>query len=127
MAAPQRSHLVETDWLGDHLSAPDVVVLDGSLHLPTSGRNARAEYLKEHIPGALFFDINDIADETSPLPHMLPSTVKFASRMKKMGIGDGIRVVAYDSEGIYSAARVWWRFFRTGRTRKSWSSVRTSA
>lgn len=102
--------LVETDWLATHLDAPDLVVLDGSLHLPTSGRDARAEYLAAHIPGALFFDINDIADEKNPLPHMLPSTVKFASRMKKMGIGDGMRVVVYDSEGLYSAARVWWTF-----------------
>ena len=92
-----------------------LVVLDGSMHLPTSGgRDAKAEYLKEHIPGALFFDINDIADEKSPLPHMLPSTTKFASRMKKMGIGDGMDIVAYDSEGLYSAARVWWMFRAMG-------------
>jgi thiosulfate/3-mercaptopyruvate sulfurtransferase len=102
--------LVETDWLAEHLNAPDLVVLDGSMHLPTTGRNARAEYLAEHIPGALFFDIDDIADEKSALPHMLPSTVKFASRMKKMGIGDGMRIVVYDSAGLYSAARVWWTF-----------------
>lgn len=102
--------LVETDWLADHLNSPGVVVLDGSLHLPTSGRNARAEYLAGHIPGALFFDIDEISDKKNPLPHMLPSTVQFASQMKKMGIGDGMRIVAYDSEGFYSAARVWWMF-----------------
>jgi thiosulfate/3-mercaptopyruvate sulfurtransferase len=106
--------LVETDWLAARLDAPGLVVLDGSMHLPTSGRNAKAEYLKAHIPGALFFDIDDIADEKSPLPHMLPSTTKFASRMKKMGIGDGMDVVAYDSEGLYSAARVWWMFRAMG-------------
>jgi thiosulfate/3-mercaptopyruvate sulfurtransferase len=106
--------LVETDWLATHLDAPGLVILDGSMHLPTTGRNAKAEYHKEHIPGALFFDIDDIADETSPLPHMLPSTTKFASRMKKMGIGDGMDVVAYDSEGLYSAARVWWMFRAMG-------------
>ena len=101
-------YIVETDWLAEHLSAPDLVVVDGSLHLPNTGRNARAEYDDEHIPGALFFDIDDIADADSPLPHMLPSTVVFASKMKKMGIGDGTRVIAYDSQGLYSAARVWW-------------------
>ena len=101
-------YIVETDWLAEHLSAPDLVVVDGSLHLPNTGRNARAEYADEHIPGALFFDINDVADPDSPLPHMLPTTVIFASKMKKMGIGDGTRVIAYDSQGIYSAARVWW-------------------
>ncbi len=101
-------YIVETDWLAEHLAAPDLVVVDGSLHLPTTGRDPRAEYLNEHIPGSLFFDIDDIADADSPLPHMLPSTVVFASKMKKMGIGDGTRVIAYDSQGLYSAARVWW-------------------
>jgi thiosulfate/3-mercaptopyruvate sulfurtransferase len=108
MAELSSRWIVETDWLADHLDAPDIVVVDASLHLPTTGRNARAEYLAEHIPGALFFDIDDIADEQSPLPHMLPSTVKFASRVKQMGIGDGVRVIAYDSVGLYSAARAWW-------------------
>ena len=103
MAPAPSSYLVETDWLAQHLDAPDLVVLDGSWHLPTSGRNARAEYEQEHIPGALFFDIDEISDENSSLPHMLPSTVKFASRMKKMGIGDGMRIVVYDSVGVYSA------------------------
>src|SRR5690606_39426372 len=101
MAPARSSHLVETDWLAAHLDAPDLVVLDGSWHLPTAGRNARAEYEEEHIPGALFFDIDEISDETSSLPHMLPSTVKFASRMKRMGIGDGMRIVVYDSVGMF--------------------------
>lgn len=114
MAHARSSHLVETDWLADHLDAPDLVVLDGSWHLPTAGRDARAEYEQEHIPGALFFDIDEISDETSPLPHMLPSTVKFASRMKRMGIGDGMRIVVYDSAGMFSAARVWWTFRAMG-------------
>ncbi len=102
--------LVETSWLAAHLDAPDLIILDGSMHLPTAKRDAYAEYKAEHIPGAMFFDINDIADEKSPLPHMLPSPAKFASRMRKMGIGDGMRIIAYDSEGLYSAARVWWMF-----------------
>ncbi len=103
-------YIVETDWLSEHLTAPDLVVVDGSLHLPTTGRDARAEFAAEHIPGAQFFDIDDIADETNPLPHMLPSTVKFASKVKKLGIGDGTRVVVYDTPGLYSAGRVWWMF-----------------
>jgi thiosulfate/3-mercaptopyruvate sulfurtransferase len=110
MPALSSPWVVETDWLAQRLDAPDIVVIDASLHLPTTGRNARDEYLAEHIPGALFFDIEDIADEESPLPHMLPSTIKFASRVKKMGIGDGVRVIAYDSVGLYSAARAWWMF-----------------
>jgi thiosulfate/3-mercaptopyruvate sulfurtransferase len=102
--------LVETSWLAERMNAPDIVILDGSMHLPTTKRNAFAEYKAEHIPGAMFFDIDDIADEKSSLPHMLPSAAKFASRMRKMGIGDGMRIIAYDSEGLYSAARVWWMF-----------------
>ncbi len=102
--------MVETDWLAEHLNSPDIVVLDGSLHLPTAGRNPKTEYNEGHIPGALFFDIDAISDKKNPLPHMLPSTVQFASMMKKMGIGDGMRIVVYDSEGLYSAARVWWMF-----------------
>jgi thiosulfate/3-mercaptopyruvate sulfurtransferase len=106
--------LVETEWLADHLSAPDVIVLDGSMHLPTAKRDARAEFEAAHIPGALFFDIDEISDKSNPLPHMLPSSVQFASQMKKLGIGDGMRIVVYDSEGLYSAARVWWMFRTMG-------------
>lgn len=114
MANSAKNWIVETDWLADHLNAPDLLILDGSWHLPTSGRDARAEYNAEHIPGALFFDIDDLTDEKSPLPHMLPSSVKFASRMKKMGVGDGMRIVVYDTYGLFSAARVWWTFRAMG-------------
>ncbi len=105
-----KNWIVDTDWLAEHLSAPDLVVFDASWHLPAAKRDARAEYLAEHIPGALFFDIDDLSDEKSRLPHMLPSTIKFASRMKKMGVGDGMRVVVYDTLGLFSAARAWWTF-----------------
>ena len=114
MSSSSAHWLVETDWLASHLAAPDVIVLDGSMHLPGSGRNARAEYDGAHIPGAMFFDIDEISDKSSALPHMLPSTVQFASQMKKMGIGDGTRIVVYDSEGLFSAARVWWMFRTMG-------------
>lgn len=109
-----RKWIVDTDWLAEHLDAPDLVVFDGSWHLPTANRDPKAEYLAGHIPGALFFDIDDLRDEKSPLPHMLPSTVKFASRMKKMGVGDGMRIVVYDSAGMFSAPRVWWTFRAMG-------------
>ena len=89
MAETRSDHLVTTDWLMEHLDAPDVVVVDASWHLPTAERDGRAEYLEEHIPGALYFDIDELSDTDNPLPHMLPSPEKFASRMRKMGIGDG--------------------------------------
>ena len=106
--------LVETDWLAAHLDTPDLVILDASWHLPGVGRDPMAEHLAEHIPGAHFFDIDDLSDDKSSLPHMLPSTVKFAARMKKMDIGDGIRIVIYDTYGLFSAPRVWWTFRAMG-------------
>ena len=101
---------VSVDWLASRLSAPDIVVVDGTWHLPTAGRNAQEEYLAGHIPGALFFDIDALSDTSSPLPHMLPRPEVFASRMRRMGIGDGQTIVVYDSYGLFSAARVWWTF-----------------
>ena len=105
-----QTSLIETEELARELHAPDLVILDASWHMPAEARNARAEYLAEHIPGALFFDIEEIADTKSHLPHMLPPPEKFSSRMRSMGVGDGSRIVVYDSAGLFSAARVWWTF-----------------
>jgi thiosulfate/3-mercaptopyruvate sulfurtransferase len=104
------NYLVTTDWLASHLDAPDIVVLDASWHLPTERRNAHAECLIEHIPGAQFFDIDAISDTDNPLPHMLPPAEKFSSAVREMGIGDGKRIIVYDSVGLFSAARAWWMF-----------------
>ncbi|MBO9561094.1 MAG: 3-mercaptopyruvate sulfurtransferase [Caulobacter sp.] len=106
--------LVSTAWLAEHLDAPDVRVVDGSWHMPAAQRDPKAEYDAAHIAGAVFFDIDEISDETSPLPHMLPSPIKFASRVKKLGLGDGSRIVVYDTSGILPAARVWWEFRAMG-------------
>ncbi len=102
------SPLVSTDWLAEHLVAPDVRVVDASWYLPQAERDAKAEYRAAHIPGAAFFDIDDLSDEKSELPHMLAPAPKFASRMRKLGLGDGNLIVAYDGAGIYSAPRAWW-------------------
>lgn len=107
--------LVSTQWLEDHLDAPDVRILDATYFLPEMNRNGRVEYEKAHIPGARFFDIDDIADSRSSLPHMLPPVEKFISRVRAMGIGDGHRVVVYDTYGIFSSARVWWMFRLFGK------------
>ena len=104
------SCLVSTDWLAKHLDAPDVRVVDGSHHLPDAGRDARAEFEEAHIPGAVFFEIDDISDGSSGLPHMAPSSEKFASRVRKLGLGDGNRIIIYDNSDLWSAARVWWMF-----------------
>lgn len=100
--------LVDTAWLAKHLTDPDLRVADATYFLPSQGKDARAEFEARHIPGAVFFDIDEIADSSSPLPHMLPSPEKFASRMRKLGIGDGNRVVVYDAHGLMSATRAWW-------------------
>ena len=102
--------LVSTAWLAAHLKDPDLRVLDASWYLPGSGRNARAEYEEAHIPGARFFDIDEISDARSDLPHMAPPAEKFMSRMRSLGVGDGHQVVVYDGAGLLSAARVWWLF-----------------
>lgn len=106
--------LVETDWLADHLDAPDLVVLDGNWYLPNDPRDPYQEYLEARIPGAVFFDIDEISDKSDPLPHMLPSPEQFSSQMRKMGIGDGMRIVVYDAKGMFSAPRVWWTFRAMG-------------
>lgn len=99
---------VSTQWLADRLGAPDLVVFDASWHMPSAGRDARAEYLAGHIPGAVFFDIDAIADHSTDLPHMLPRPAVFSAEMRQLGFGDGMRAVIYDSLGLFSAPRLWW-------------------
>jgi thiosulfate/3-mercaptopyruvate sulfurtransferase len=102
--------LVTTEWLAKHLRDADLRVLDGSWHMPQAKRDPRAEFLESHIPGAVFFDIDGIADHGTSLPHMLPGEREFADAVGALGVGDGDRVVVYDSRGVASAARVWWTF-----------------
>jgi thiosulfate/3-mercaptopyruvate sulfurtransferase len=108
--------LVSTDWLAAHLKDPDLRVLDASWFLPDAGRDAKADYAAGHIPGARFFDLDEISDSRSDLPHMAPPPEKFISRMRAMGVGDGHQVVIYDGAGLFSAARVWWTFRLMGKT-----------
>ena len=107
--------LVSTEWLHAHLKDPDLRILDGSYYLPQMGRDPRAEYDAAHIPNARFFDIDDVSDHGSDLPHMVPPVEKFMSRMRAMGVGDGHQVVVYDGMGLFSAARVWWLFKLMGQ------------
>ncbi len=106
--------LVSTGWLAAHLDDPDLRVIDATWLLEP-GRNARAEYMDAHIPGARFFDIDAISDNRSDLPHMAPQPEMFVSRMRSMGIGDGHQVVVYDNSPVRSAARVWWTFRLMGK------------
>lgn len=102
--------LVSTEWLAKHIKDPDLRILDASWYLPDMKRDATAEFAKAHIPSARFFDIDEISDHRSELPHMVPPVEKFMSRMRAMGVGDGHQVVVYDGAGLFSAARVWWLF-----------------
>jgi thiosulfate/3-mercaptopyruvate sulfurtransferase len=107
---PISKRLVTTDWLAANLGAPGLVVLDGSYYLPAMKREAAAEYLAGHIPGAIRFDIDEVADHAIDLPHMLPSPASFAAAVGKLGIGDQDTIVAYDGHGMFSSPRVWFTF-----------------
>ncbi len=102
--------LVSTAWLAENLKAPDLRVVDASYYLPGEGLDPRREFEAQHIPGAMFFDIDDISDPNSDLPHMLPPAHIFSSKVRRLGLGDGLRIVVYDQRGIWSAPRVWWTF-----------------
>ncbi|MBM2321743.1 MULTISPECIES: 3-mercaptopyruvate sulfurtransferase [Marivita] len=115
MAQDDPKTLVATDWLASHMRDPDLRILDASMYMPGSDRDAKAEYAQGHIPGARFFDIDDISDSRSDLPHMAPPIEKFMSRLRAMGVGDGHQVVVYDGAGLFSAARVWWLFKLMGQ------------
>jgi thiosulfate/3-mercaptopyruvate sulfurtransferase len=100
--------LVSTEWLAERLNGPDICIADASWYLPQAGRGAKAEYASAHIPGAVFFDIDDLSDETNPSPHMLAPAAKFAERMTRLGLGSDNRIVVYDGAGLYSSPRAWW-------------------
>jgi thiosulfate/3-mercaptopyruvate sulfurtransferase len=102
--------LVSTEWLAKHLDAPDVRIVDASFYLPAQKREPKAEFAKQHIPDAVFFDIDEIADKSNPLPHMLPSPEQFAQQAAKLGLGTGNKIVVYDTTPMTGACRVWWMF-----------------
>lgn len=99
---------VSPQQLAENLASPELMVFDASWHMPAANRDPRAEYLAGHIPGAVFFDIDAIADHSTGLPHMLPSPDFFAEEMRRLHFGDGMRAVVYDSVGLFSAPRLWW-------------------
>jgi thiosulfate/3-mercaptopyruvate sulfurtransferase len=115
-SVPDSSFFVSTAWLAETLGAPDLAVIDGTFFMPDEQRDARAEYLAGHIPGAVFFDIDAIADHTTELPHMLPTPGAFAEAMENLGLGDGMRFVVYDASGLQGVARVWWTLRVFGAT-----------
>jgi thiosulfate/3-mercaptopyruvate sulfurtransferase len=112
-SSPSSKWLKSTDWLAAQISKPNVVVVDGSYYLATQKRDAKAEYLAAHIPGAVFFDVNAVADTSTDLPHMLPGPDQFGAAAGALGIAETDTVVVYDhfdGTGVYSAPRVWWTF-----------------
>ena len=111
MTAPTSGRwLKSTEWLAGEIGKPDVAIIDGSYYLPTQNRDAMAEYVAAHIPGAVFFDINAVADHSTELPHMLPGPDQFGAAAGDLGISEKDTIVVYDGTGLYSAPRVWWTF-----------------
>jgi thiosulfate/3-mercaptopyruvate sulfurtransferase len=111
MALFPPSPLVSTAWLAEALARPGLVILDTSWYLTTTGRVARDEYRAGHIPGAMYFDLDQASDPDSPLPHMLPSEERFAAYVGGLGVESNSLVVVYDGSGQnLSAARAWWMF-----------------
>ncbi|MGZ3410645.1 MAG: sulfurtransferase, partial [Xanthobacteraceae bacterium] len=102
--------LVMPQWLAGKLGAPDVRIVDGSFYLPAMKREPAAEYAAGHIPGAVRFDVDEISDKSSPLPHMLPSPTEFSEAVGKLGISDTDTIVVYDGAGLFASPRVWWTF-----------------
>lgn len=102
--------LVSTEWLAQHLDDPEVGIIDASWYLPAQNRDAVAEYGQAHIPGAVYFDIDEISDTSSDLPHMIPSAEGFAAKAGALGLGNGFRIVAYDSGSMMASCRAWWMF-----------------
>jgi thiosulfate/3-mercaptopyruvate sulfurtransferase len=100
--------LVSTDWLAGELGKPDIVVFDATKYLPNESQDGATEFLKAHIPGARFFDIDVVADQDTDLPHMVPTPGRFARLMAEMGVSNTSRVVFYDQKGVASSARGWW-------------------
>jgi thiosulfate/3-mercaptopyruvate sulfurtransferase len=105
---------VSTEWLGARLGKPNIAIVDGSWHLPPTGRNGRKEYEAGHIPGAVFFDLDKVSDTTIPLPHMLPKPDEFAKAVGAMGISEDMTIVVYDQLGLFSGPRVRWTFLTMG-------------
>jgi len=109
-----RDPVVSTAWLAEHLDQPDVVILDATWFMPGTPRDARAEFLARHIPGARFFAIDEVCDRTSDLPHMLAGEGQFTQAMRALGVACASTVIVYDAQGIFSAPRVWWNLRAMG-------------
>ena len=107
-AQPDTRHLVSTEWLAARLGQPGLVIIDASWYLPAQNRDPRKEYLEGHIPGAVFFDLDAASAQDTPLPHMMPTPIAFASVMRKLGVSEGAQIVVYDGMGLFSAPRLWW-------------------
>ena len=108
------NHFVSTDWLASHLDDPEIQIVDASWHMPNTGRKGSAEFIEGHIPGAIFFDIDAVADTASDLPHMLPDERTFGDMAGALGLSSDTTIVIYDEHGLFSAPRAWWTFTAMG-------------
>ena len=112
MSFPSADPMVTAAWLKDNITQPDLSVVDATWYMPapdTDGK-AKSEFATSHIPGSVFFDIDDVADPNAPLAHTLPDSIVFSSKVRALGLGDGRRLVIYDRNGFAASARTWWMF-----------------
>jgi thiosulfate/3-mercaptopyruvate sulfurtransferase len=116
MTSSNDDPLVSTDWLAAHLGDPKLKVIDASYKMPGVLPLPSEDYLGAHIPGAVFFNVNTIADPDDPRPHMYPTAEQFARDVSALGISSGDTVVAYDSGGWVAAPRAWWMFLSFGHS-----------
>jgi thiosulfate/3-mercaptopyruvate sulfurtransferase len=105
---------ISTEWLAGNLGADDLAIVDCTAFLPTTPRDAKAEFREAHIPGARFLDIAEVADKSHPAPHMLPSAAEFGAAMERLGVGRDERIVIYDNSPLRTAARGWFMFRHFG-------------
>jgi thiosulfate/3-mercaptopyruvate sulfurtransferase len=110
MSFPSPDPMVSAAWLAEHLGDANLAVIDATWFMPGDPRDAREVFVQGHIPGAAYFDIDEVADKSNPLPHMLPDPQEFAVQVRRMGVNAASDVVVYDAQGLFSAPRVWWSF-----------------
>jgi 3-deoxy-D-manno-octulosonate 8-phosphate phosphatase KdsC-like HAD superfamily phosphatase len=102
--------LVNTDWLRKNLLSDNIKILDCSWHMPNSERSGKLEFEACHIPGSIFFDIDEFSDKKSSFPHTVLPDDKFSQMISDLGISNQDHIVVYDTLGIFSSPRVWWMF-----------------
>ncbi|WP_038914418.1 3-mercaptopyruvate sulfurtransferase [Dickeya zeae] len=111
---------VSASWLNTHRHDADIALIDARMLPPGNDtRDIAAEYRAEHVPGAVFFDIESLSDHQTSLPHMIPDIATFADALGKLGLSEQQHLVIYDEGNLFSAPRAWWMLRLAGAPRIS--------